>query len=153
MLYYLPGFCKLLRLPPLLPPSDFSGFSLLFFIFTRSCNSAHRFGVAMQQIFTWKVLWKIFSNIFFLSGYPFFQTALLEILLKCVCLVSRASDTGRDEQAFKMTCHCEREVVKNVTLLWKKPICAKAYESSCMEKWGKKIHVYKILECNCEFYF
>lgn len=148
MLYYLPGFCKFPS-----PKWFLCSFLFCFSFFTGSYSSMDRFCVATQQIFTWKVLWKIFSNIFFLSGYPFFQTALLEILLKCVCLVSRASDTGRDEQAFKMTCHCEREVVKNITWLWKKPICAKDCKRSCSEKGVCERHVYKIFTGNCDFYF
>lgn len=71
-----------------------------------------------------------------------------------MCPVSRASDTGRDGEAFKMTCHCEREVVKNILLLWKKKICAKDYESSWMEKWQQRGKQFcKIFKCNCEFCF
>lgn len=103
------------------PPQTISHFfSFSAFCFQWSYSSTCRFGAAAQQILTWKVLCKIFSTIFFLSGYPFLQRALLEILLKCVCLVSRASDSGRDGQAFKMTCHCERRMAKNIMLLWKK---------------------------------
>ena len=68
-----------------------------------------------------------------------------------MCLVSRASDTGRDGPAFKITCHCEREVVKNIILLWKKPICAKDYNSSCMEKWGKECTSIKFLSAIVNF--
>lgn len=131
MLYYPPGFCKL-------PPKwFFFFFSLPFFIFTEAITVCIA-SMWLHNRFSWEKYCERFLVTFFYCQVTLSFTALLEILLKCVCLVSRASDPGRDGQAFQMTCHCQREVVKNIVLLWKKPICAKVCKSSCMEKlWGK----------------
>lgn len=136
MLYYLWGFCKLSF------PEWFLIFSscIFFFVFTRSSNSMHRFGVATQQIFTWKVVWKIFTNIFFLSGYPFFQRALLEILLKCVsgvkCIRHRQGwasvQNGLSSQ--------EVNDKEHYATLKKKSICAKDYKSS-WTAWKRSVYL------------
>lgn len=70
-----------------------------------------------------------------------------------MCLVSGASDPGRDGQAFKMTCHCQREVVKNIVLLSKKLVHAKVYKSSCMQKTGGKTMSIKLLNETVSFIF
>lgn len=76
MLHYLLGFCILFSL------NYFSFFLFFSFVFPGAVTV--RVGLVWLQILAGKVLCKTFSTIFFLSGYPFLQRALLEILLKCI---------------------------------------------------------------------